>query len=160
LRVIDPLTRRPLELPRVRAIDFDATDDAGVPLDLFVNGHPDTGRVFLCKPGTREYHTHFEHSGDDWLLYRDQGFGTIGRLCDLLWRTAVRTITGVNFVAQRTSNTELAQTNMGIEIRQEKPTASAEQAGAQIPLEQLPQQMLAQLPPHIQALIAGAEGPR
>jgi Predicted metal binding domain/WXG100 protein secretion system (Wss), protein YukD len=160
LRVIDPLTRRSLEVPRVRAIDFDATDHAGVPLDLFVNGHPDTGLVFLCKAGTLEYHTHFEHSGDDWLLYRDQGFGSIGRLCDLLWRTAVRTVAGVNFAAQRTSNAELAQTSMVIEIRQDNPAVKAEPAGAQIPLDQLPPQMLAQLPPHIQALVSGAQGRR
>ena len=155
LRVIDPLTRRSLELPRVRAIDF---NDAGAPLDLFIDRHPDTGRVFLCKPGTLEYHTHFEHSGDDWLLYRDQGFGTIGRLCDLLWRTAVRTIAGVNFVARRASPAELAQTNMAIEIRQENPAANPEQVPAQIPLDQLPPQMLAQFPPQIQALISGAQG--
>jgi Predicted metal binding domain/Protein of Unknown function (DUF2604) len=132
LRVIDPLTRRWLELPRVRAIDFDATDDDGVPLDLFIDHHPDTNRVFLCKAGTREYHTHFEHSGDDWLLYRDQGFGTIGRLCDLLWRTAVRTIGGLNFGAQRPPLGEAIdgiRPSFGIEIRQEKPQDAPQQTG-------------------------------
>jgi hypothetical protein len=156
LRVIDPLTRRLLELPRVRAIDFD-TNDAGMPLDLFIDHHPETGHVFLCKPGTREYHTHFEHSGDDWLLYRDHGFGTIGRLCDLLWRTAVRTVVGVDFVAKRLALDELAPVNVAIEIRQENVDQLVASAGPQmpqrIPISQLSPQMLAQLPPQIQALV-------
>jgi hypothetical protein len=161
LRVIDPISRRWLELPRVRAIDFDATDDEGVPLDLFIDHHPDTNRVFLCKPGTREYHTHFEHSGDDWLLYRDQGFGTIGRLCDLLWRTAVRSIGGLHFGAQRPPFGEAIEgiaPNFGIEIRQEKPQDPAHpQPGQAIPIQQLPPEMLAQLPPEIQALVSSQQ---
>jgi hypothetical protein len=156
VRVIDPLTRRWLELPRVRAIDFEPADGSEVPLDLFVNNHPETGHVFLCKAGTREYHTHFEHSGDDWLLYRDQGFGTIGRLCDLLWRTAVKTIAGINIAAQRAGLPEQAEVGMGIDIRQEKPEDPAQQQMLQpIPIGQLPPQMLAQLPPEIQALVGG-----
>ena len=156
VRVIDPLTRRWLELPRVRAIDFEPADGSEVPLDLFVNNHPETGHVFLCKAGTREYHTHFEHSGDDWLLYRDQGFGTIGRLCDLLWRTAVKTIAGINIAAQRAGLPEQAEVGMGIDIRQEKPEDPAQQQMLQpIPIGQLPPEMLAQLPPGIQALMGG-----
>ena len=158
LRVIDPLSRRWLELPRVRAIDFEPADESGVPLDLFVNNHPETGHVFLCKAGTREYHTHFEHSGDDWLLYRDQGFGTIGRLCDLLWRTAVRTIAGINIAAQRAGLPEQAEVGMGIDIRQEKPEDQPGQQVLQpIPIGQLPPQMLAQLPAEIQALVGGQQ---
>lgn len=158
LRVIDPLTRRWLQVPRVRAVDFAPTDDIGTPIDLFIDRHPDTNRVFLCKPGTREYHTHFEHSGDDWLLYRDQGFGTIGRLCDLLWRTAVRTIGGLNFTVQRPPSGSMAEGVQpsfgGVEIRQEKPQDASEQPGRQIQVKQLPPQMLAQLPPEIQQAFA------
>jgi len=156
VRVIDPLTRRWLELPRVRALDFEPSDGSGVPLDLFVDNHPETGHVFLCKVGTREYHAHFEHSGDDWLLYRDQGFGTIGRLCDLLWRTAVRTIAGINIAAQRSGMPERAEVGMGIDIRQEKPEDHPQQQLLQpIPFGQLPPQMVAQLPAEIQALVGG-----
>jgi Predicted metal binding domain/WXG100 protein secretion system (Wss), protein YukD len=158
IRVIDPLTRRWLDFPRVRALDFSGTGQAGAPLDLFVNGHPETGKVFLCKAGSREYHTHFEHSGDDWLLYRDQGFGTLGRLCDLIWRAAVRSVTGLNFAAQRLPLGDAAHVNLAIEIRQEdvdQLRASLEpQMPKQIPIDQLPPQMLAQLPPNIQALVA------
>jgi len=161
IRVIDPLTRRWLGLPRVRALDFGAAEQAGAPLDLFVNGHPETGKVFLCKAGSREYHTHFEHSGDDWLLYRDQGFGTLGRLCDLLWRTAVRSVTGLDFIAQRIPLGDIQAFQHLVEIRQEnvdqlvisaRPQMLVHQLPHQMPIDQLPPQTLAQLPPQIQAL--------
>lgn len=32
--------------------------------------HPTTGLPFFCMRGTREYHEHPQHSGDEWLLYR------------------------------------------------------------------------------------------
>lgn len=157
VRVIDPINRLWLELPRVRALDFNASTNAGVPLDLFVNGHPNTNKVFLCKAGTREYHTHFEHSGDDWLLYRDQGFGTLGRLCDLLWRTAIRTVTGLNFAAQGLEPGGRPPFNWGIEIRQEDIEDLRIKLGVEakvsqeIPIEQAPPEILAQLPPAILA---------
>lgn len=155
IRLIDPINRRWLGVPRVRALDFGEPGEAGAPLDLFIDNHPDTNRVFLCKPGTREYHTHFEHSGDDWLLYRDQGFGTLGRLCDLLWRTGVRTVTGVDFFAGRFEAGGGPRARHGAEVRQEnveKLRANAEeQAPRRIPLEQAPPEILAQLPPQIQA---------
>lgn len=156
IRVIDPLTRRWLEVPRVRALDFNDADRADAPIDLFVNGHPETGKVFLCKAGSREYHTHFEHSGDDWLLYRDQGFGTLGRLCDLLWRTAVRSVTGLSFVARNIPVGDDSAVQHLVEIRQENVDQLvadfAPQMPQRIPIDQLPPQMLAQLPPAIQAL--------
>ncbi len=157
IRIIDPITRNWLYIPRVRALDFNDADRAGAPIDLFVNGHPETGRVFLCKAGSREYHTHFEHSGDDWLLYRDQGFGTLGRLCDLLWRAAVRSVTGLNFIAQHISLGDARASQHLVELRQENVdqliTSAEPQVPQQIPIDQLPPQMLAQLPPQIQALV-------
>lgn len=157
VKVIDPITRRWLVLPRVRAVDFDQVDVDGAVIDYFVNRHPDTGRAFLCKVGTREYHSHFEHSGDDWLLYRDQGYGTLGRLCDLLWRTAVRTVAGLNFAVKRDPLAEQVPPEASIEIRQEKAADSSPSIHAQeaqeIPIAQLPPQLRAQLPPEIQALI-------
>lgn len=157
VRIIDPLNRQWLQLPRVRAIDFESSTAAGAPLDLFVNGHPETGHVFLCKAGTREYHTHFEHSGNDWLLYRDQSYGTLARLCDLLWRTAVRSITGLNFASQRVEVAGGGSSNFGIEVRQENSEelranfAPQVQASREIPIAQAPPEILAMLPPEIQA---------
>jgi hypothetical protein len=157
VRIIDPLNRCWLQIPRVRAIDFKSSTVAGAPLDLFVHGHPESGHVFLCKAGTREYHTHFEHSGNDWLLYRDQGYGTLARLCDLLWRTAVRSITGLNFVGQRVEVAGIGPSNFGIEVRQENSDelranlAPQVQASQEIPIAQAPPEILAMLPPEIQA---------
>lgn len=164
VRVIDPLTRRWLELPRLRALDFNATGPSDVPLDLFVNRHPETGHVFLCKPGVREYHSHFEHTGDDWLLYRDQGFGTLAHLCNLLWRATTRTITGLNFISQRIPVGSGAALNFAVELRQEDVEQLAANIQAQmpqqvqmaepIPLDQLPPELKAQLPPDLQNLLS------
>jgi hypothetical protein len=97
--LIDPIGRRWLQISRLAALDFASQDGAGVPANLFVGGHPATGHVFFCVPGVREYHTHPEHTGDDWLLHRGEGLGTLGQICDLLWRLAIRPVTGLNFIA-------------------------------------------------------------
>jgi hypothetical protein len=161
VRVIDPISRRWLEVPRLRAPDFGAAGEGEAPLDFFVNGHPETGRVFLCTPGVREYHSHPEHSGDDWLLYRGRGFGTLGQLCDLLWRLTARTVTGLNFAAGRFPLDQGAATNFAVEIRQEDVDQIAPQLQAQIPQQiapdQLPQELRAQLPPEVQALLHSSE---
>lgn len=95
LTFIDAFTRDPA-MPHVRAFK-------GTPLghrDLLINGHPDTGRPFLCVPGVREYHTHPQHTGDNWLLYRERGDGTISTICDRLWRFMARNVIGVRLQVQ------------------------------------------------------------
>jgi hypothetical protein len=156
IRVIDPITRRWLGVPRLRALDFGNADPSGNPLDLFVDGHPETGRVFLCKPGVREYHSHPEHSGDDWLLYRGRGFGTLGQLCEVLWRLTARAVTGLNLLAQRIPLGEAASVSQGIEIRQEDvDQLSAQfQAQGQIPTGEVPPEIQAR----IQAMITENPG--
>jgi hypothetical protein len=67
----------------------------GVEQNVLIGGHPRTGRPFLCIPGVREYHEHGEHSGDDWLLHRSQGAGTLGAICELIWQRMVRNVVGV-----------------------------------------------------------------
>lgn len=52
--------------------------------------HPETGLPFLCVRGTREYHSHPEHTGDDWALHRE-GFALFD-LVALVWRTCVRPV--------------------------------------------------------------------
>ena len=129
-------------------------------MNLFINGHPETGHVFLCKPGVREYHTHPEHSGDDWLLYRGQGFGTLGQICDSLWHLAVRTVTGLTFTAQRISLGEVNSLNQAIELRQENIDELSAQMQAQMQmLPPLPPELSAQLAPEVRAQIEGAAGP-
>jgi hypothetical protein len=65
------------------------------PRNLIVNGHPDNGRPFFCVVGTREYHFHDQHSGDDWLLHRDSGAGSLATICDRIWRSMVRNLLGL-----------------------------------------------------------------
>jgi len=176
VRVIDPITRRWLIQPRLRAVDFSNTDAAGNALDVFVEGHPDTGRVFLCKRGVREYHSHPEHSGDDWLLHRDQGYGTLAQIAETLWRLGSRTVTGLNFIAQRIplAGQGAAMTGTRVEIRQEDVDALSAEIEAQLPAQATPGQgdaqmialtpggaippgVLAQMPPELQAIFAGAQ---
>ena len=35
-----------------------------------VQQHPVTGKPFLCRPGVREFHTHFQHGDEPWDKYR------------------------------------------------------------------------------------------
>lgn len=45
------------------------------------DGHPTTGRPFICMVGSREYHTHSSHLGDHWSNYKDQdGMNLLGLL--------------------------------------------------------------------------------
>ena len=151
--LIDPITRRWLQIPRLAALDYTNQDAASAPANLFVGGHPATGHVFFCVPGVREYHTHPEHTGDDWLLHRCEGLGTLGQLCDLLWRLAVRPVTGLNFIAQRLAVGQLNSINQAIELRQENVDQLAAEAQAQMSqvFGQVPDELQAQLPAEIQA---------
>ena len=100
----------------------------------------------------REYHSHFEHSGDDWLLYRGQGLGTLAQLCDVLWRLTTATVVGLNFVAQRIPlGGEDAATQMAVEIRQDNVAALQAQIQAQ-------QGLAVELPPEVQQQLAAAMG--
>lgn len=70
------------------------------PRDVLIDGHPETKRPFLCLPGIREYHTHPQHSGDDWLLHRSSHEGSISTICDRVWRLMVRNIIGLEVSMQ------------------------------------------------------------
>jgi putative metal binding uncharacterized protein/uncharacterized protein DUF2604 len=161
VQLIDPIERRPLELRRVDALDFSPAD-GGEPEQSFIEVHPDTGRVFFCKRGVREYHSHFEHDGDDWLLYRGDGYGTLVQLCDLLWRRAVRTIVGLNFISQRIPVGDGALPQLAVGIRQDNVDALSEQVQAQMPaqMQLVPQQVGQgdQVPPEIQAILQQIAG--
>ena len=94
LTFIDPRTGDPT-VPPVNAIEQD-----GAELRNALLGHPATGRPFLCIPGLREYHSHPQHTGDDWLLHRDQGAGRLAVICDTVWRRMVRNVLGVSVQLQ------------------------------------------------------------
>lgn len=95
LTFIDPRTREPAT-PAVRA---PATGAAGI-RDALIDGHPHTGRPFLCLPGIREYHTHPQHTGDDWLLHRTTGAGRLAVICERIWHRMVRNIVGLRVTMQ------------------------------------------------------------
>jgi hypothetical protein len=88
--LVDPFTRQPT-LPLVQAPD----EVNGEVRDVLVSGHPVTGLPFLCLPGVREYHTHPQHSGDDWLLHRNAGAGNLTVICERVWRRMARNVLGV-----------------------------------------------------------------
>lgn len=52
-----------------RALEYEKDRKAHV---VLLGDHPTTHKPFLCLRGIREYHEHPQHSGDDWLLYREQ----------------------------------------------------------------------------------------
>ncbi len=81
----DPFTWEPLPyalLPLGQHID-----EHGNAMRVVLDGHPGTKRPFLCMRGTREYHEHPQHSGDEWALYRGQ-YGLFATL-HTVWRTCV-----------------------------------------------------------------------
>ena len=89
LTFIDVRTGAPA-YPIVQALDrVDGDDVRNVLLD-----HP-SGGPFLCLPGLREYHSHPQHSGDDWLLHRSSGAGRLAVVCDRVWRRMVRNVIGL-----------------------------------------------------------------
>ncbi len=52
-----------------RALEFEKDRKAHI---VLLDTHPNTGKPFLCLRGIREYHEHPQHSGDDWMLYRNK----------------------------------------------------------------------------------------
>jgi Predicted metal binding domain len=145
VRLVDPIDRRWLIDARLGAIDFENTAPDGTPMNLFVGHHPETARVFLCKRGVREYHSHPEHSGDDWLLHRDGGHGRLGGLSDLLWRLTVDTVIGIGSNTDLLGSGAAVQVNHRSELRQGKiQQVPAGQAGL-VP---------GQIPPEVQAQLA------
>jgi hypothetical protein len=94
LTFIDPRTRQP-SAPIVQAIE----QVNGEPRNALLV-HPMTGRLFLCIPGLREYHTHPQHTGDDWLLHRGRGPGRLAVVCDTIWRRMVRNVIGPQVAVQ------------------------------------------------------------
>ena len=54
---------------------------------VLLDDHPDTHKPFLCLRGIREYHQHPQHSGDEWLLYRESM--NIFSIVMSLWRVSI-----------------------------------------------------------------------
>lgn len=52
---------------------------------------------FLCLAGVREYHEHPAHTGDNWLLHRTKGEGTLFHILSVLSKYGVDSIKKFNF---------------------------------------------------------------
>jgi len=95
LTFIDLFTRQPSH-PHVRA--FRLTPEG--PRDVLIDGHPATRQPFLCLPGIREYHTHPQHTGDDWLLHRALKEGNISTIAERIWRMMALNVVGLRVSVQ------------------------------------------------------------
>jgi hypothetical protein len=67
-----------------RALEFEEQRKAHI---VLLNDHPTTHKPFLCLRGVREYHEHPQHSGDDWMLYRETM--SVFSIAMSLWRVSV-----------------------------------------------------------------------
>lgn len=67
-----------------RAVEYEKQRRAH---NVLLGDHPVTHKPFLCLRGIREYHEHPQHSGDEWLLYRNE-MGLFSAIM-ALWRVAI-----------------------------------------------------------------------
>lgn len=81
----DPFTWE--SLPATKVHPAHLVDDAGKATNVLITAHPSTKLPFLCVRGTREYHEHPQHSGDDWLQYRE--YINVFSILELIWKTCV-----------------------------------------------------------------------
>lgn len=89
---LNPVTQEPAP-PPVRALDRISPSEVR---DALVDQHPHTLLPFLCLPGIREYHSHPQHSGDDWLLHRHLREGDLVVLCERMWQRMARNVLGMS----------------------------------------------------------------
>lgn len=103
VRLANPFTRTPYrnaELP-TRLLRRDpnapqpAAPDTPPVVQELMQGFTPEEVPFLCLPGTREYHANPGHTGDDWLLRRADGEGSIFNILDVLWRYGIAPVVGL-----------------------------------------------------------------
>lgn len=68
----------------LRALEYEKDRQAH---HVLLGDHPTTHQPFLCMRGIREYHEHPQHSGDDWLLYRNDM--SLFSMVMSLWRVSI-----------------------------------------------------------------------
>jgi hypothetical protein len=112
LAFIDLFSREPSP-PLVRAF----LNTAEGPRDVLVDGHPDTKMPFLCLPGIREYHSHPQHTGDNWHLHRPTKEGSISVICERVWLTMSKNVLGLMITLQ-TLPTAAQQAQFAIRVTQ------------------------------------------
>jgi hypothetical protein len=126
------------------------------PRDLVVQSHPDTNRPFFCVPGVRQYHAHPQHSGDDWLLHRNAGEGSLATICDRIWRAMARNLLGVHVEVQTLPGQLQLQLRLASapgeivpqlwdQAEEQNRQAARAQSGLVVAQGEIPQQVLAAL---------------
>jgi hypothetical protein len=101
VRIVNPFTKVPYrgkELPLwAQLFQLNGqVDTNGQPLgERLMQWQSDDDIPFLCHPGVREYHQHPAHDGNDWLLHRTSGEGTLDRLLQLLFDRGSSQLTGL-----------------------------------------------------------------
>ncbi|MFL5562030.1 MAG: putative metal-binding protein [Gemmatimonadaceae bacterium] len=119
LTFIDPFTRRPVK-PHLAAVML----TPGGLRNVLIDAHPTTRLPFLCLPGIREYHSHPQHTGDDWLLHRAMSEGSLSNICERIWRLMVTNIVGLTVAVQALPTWPL-QAQLEIQIAQSGPMGIA-----------------------------------
>jgi hypothetical protein len=107
VRLVDPFTRSPYSFEDAPTKLAQRMDGNGMQLVITPQGpvtvpqqqpllQPSlTGDPpFICIRGTREFHEHPAHSGEDWLLYRTEGYGTLAYLLEQLHKYGVAPVRG------------------------------------------------------------------
>jgi hypothetical protein len=85
LEFLDPWTDALLPYATMlRAVEFEQQRKAH---NVLLDDHPITHKPFLCLRGIREYHEHPQHSGDEWMLYRQTL--SLFSIVMSLWRVTV-----------------------------------------------------------------------
>jgi hypothetical protein len=85
LEFLDAWSGQPLDYATMfRALEFEKQRGSHI---VLLPDHPVTHKPFLCVRGVREYHEHPQHSGDDWMLYRDTM--SLFSIIMSLWRVAL-----------------------------------------------------------------------
>jgi hypothetical protein len=107
VRIVNPFTQVPLkgaELPGwahlLRSTPTSptpaATPSNGPTMERYMQWQSPDEVPFLCHPGVREYHDHPAHTGDNWLLRRVSGEGTLHRIVDILFQYGSSKLVGLS----------------------------------------------------------------
>lgn len=122
VQLVNPFTRVPYRAKELMGLPFlrgrervapaSESEAQGQAVELEVQPllqwHGDEEIPFLCLPGVREYHEHPAHTGDDWLLHRRKGEGTLYFLLDQIYTYGVRPIAGYNLEVRVQANARIA----------------------------------------------------
>lgn len=101
VRFVEPFKRQPYTPKTMPTMLIRSQPGGPAPLIQF---HSEEDTPFLCLQGVREYHSHPAHTGDDWLLHRGKGEGTLPHLLSVLIEYGVNAIRAYHFGINITIN--------------------------------------------------------